>query len=552
MIPQVECRPASTVMRLSRLGSFHQSRLSFMRVLLRRMTAESWQFDETDWRINDAGVGHAVYTVRTPARAYSLVAFAHDLPANQRSDRVIAQAWDATFALHDGIPNAQDIARLQENVPLQEAGRISNKELTLSRANRSVRLWEYVVNSLANGKQPNKDEIDAVGYLMRTTAVYGSGKFGAADRCDIENRPELCNPFQAEMLTVYLIRCFVIDLVEHCARIQGGTRAAPLEPKLRRGIGIGNSTGLGMAPFLVHHPALLSTWIMARETALARVRAVSDVSPNTFDLMEKHLRCALTNAESWNSQHPIQKPKTKELCVGLSKVLSKINWLRDQEQPWDTLYRWVENKTCEDVQEQIVSVLLEPYPELVDELADCMFIDESKHFKLDASGTTQQLRKQIEDHYGWALDIDFATEQSQARFWYVSEAKLEPRLGQRAEEEGSENEQPLAIARDINTLYHALDGDLQLAQFLLYHPEFRHIIRRVQLNAKFPYSEIQDNLLGHDMLPIDMLRCKLSFFGATHFDPRSDRWVRICMFKNAPFPDELTEPDTWSYGALPC
>ena len=32
-------------------------------------------------------------------------------------------------------------------------------------------------------------------------------------------------------------------------------------------------------------------------------------------------------------------------------------------------------------------------------------------------------------------------------------------------------------------------------------------------------------------MPIDMLRLKLSFFGAVKFDPRSDKWLRICMFQ---------------------
>jgi hypothetical protein len=52
-------------------------------------------------------------------------------------------------------------------------------------------------------------------------------------------------------------------------------------------------------------------------------------------------------------------------------------------------------------------------------------------------------------------------------------------------------------------------------------------------------------------MPIDMLRCKLSFFGATKFDPRSDRWVRICMFSGAPYPDEMTPTscDLWVYPA---
>jgi hypothetical protein len=51
------------------------------------------------------------------------------------------------------------------------------------------------------------------------------------------------------------------------------------------------------------------------------------------------------------------------------------------------------------------------------------------------------------------------------------------------------------------------------------------------------------------MQPIDLLRCKLSFFGATRFDPRSDRWVRITMFKGAPYPDELEnlDPDQLIY-----
>ena len=91
-----------------------------------------------------------------------------------------------------------------------------------------------------------------------------------------------------------------------------------------------------------------------------------------------------------------------------------------------------------------------------------------------------------------------------------------------------------------------------MAHFLLAHPEFRHTVRRVQLQAKLTYAEIQGNLISADFLPIDMLRCKLSFFGATHFDPRSDRWVRICMYQNAPFPKELnhSEADDWAYPPL--
>ena len=546
MIPQVDLRPPEVVMRLSRLGNFHQSRLSFMRVLLRRIVNEDWQFDAPDWHINDAGVGHAIYTVRGPERAYSLVAFAHDLPADLRSDRVIAEAWDSTFTLFDGIPTDADVERLSKNVPLQEAGRISKTELSLSRANRSARMWEMVVNALSKGEQPDADQIQSVGYLMRTTAVYGSGKFGAADRSDVQARDELRNPFQAEMLSVYLTRCFVMDLVEHMARVKGGEKAVPLDKEIKKSLGIGNSTGLGMAPFLVNHPALLNAWIVARETALARVRAVQTVTPEKHALMHKHLQAAITNANDWRSSHDIQVPKLAALQSGLPHVLEHFDDYQNESMPWDALFTWVSETQCEDVQEQLVSVLIEGYPELVDDLSSCMYIEEEMYTKIDATGDTDDLKKTIEKHYGWALE-KYETNECQARFWYVSEAKLEPRLGERFDEPGAELEQPMDIARDVACLYSKLDQNVPLAEFLLANPTHRHTVRRIQLCAKFPYSEIHQNLLDHKMLPIDMLRCKLSFFGATKFDPRSDRWVRICMFQNAPFPLELKSESESSF-----
>ena len=104
-------RSPDTVMRLARMGSFHHSRLSFMRALLRRVVRERWTFERPLWEIDADGVGRAVYTMRTPNRAYSLVAFAHDLPDEMRSDRVIATAWDATFGRFAVSPAALDHGR---------------------------------------------------------------------------------------------------------------------------------------------------------------------------------------------------------------------------------------------------------------------------------------------------------------------------------------------------------------------------------------------------------------------------------------------------------
>jgi hypothetical protein len=65
------------------------------------------------------------------------------------------------------------------------------------------------------------------------------------------------------------------------------------------------------------------------------------------------------------------------------------------------------------------------------------------------------------------------------------------------------------------------------------------MVRRAQQAPKHPYAEVRDNLIARDMLPIDLMRCKLAFFGATHFDPRSDKWVRISLFSGAPYPFEV-------------
>jgi hypothetical protein len=43
------------------------------------------------------------------------------------------------------------------------------------------------------------------------------------------------------------------------------------------------------------------------------------------------------------------------------------------------------------------------------------------------------------------------------------------------------------------------------------------------------------------MRPIDILRFKLSFFGASKYDPKSDLWTRITLFQGAPLPHQLYE-----------
>ena len=548
-------RPPEQVMRLTRLGSSHASRLSFMRILMRRMAGQAWRITRPVWALDAAGVGHAVYRVDTGGRVYALVAFAHDLPDAMRSDRVIAEAWDATFALVDGDPSEDDIARLAANVPRQEAGRIGARELTLSRANRSVRLWAHVVDALARGAQPDAAQIDAVEYLMRTTAVYGSGKFGAADRAVIADRPEMQAPFQAEMLTVYLIRCFVRDLVEHLAAARGGARAVRLDPALAGRLGIGNSTGLGMAPFLIHHPQLLNNWIIAREEALARVRGVMRATAADWALIADLAERGARQVARLRSDHPVQREKSARLSRDIALFR---DWLADADRamphPWDAAVTWADTALSVEGQEWLAALVMEPYGALVDGLAHCMADPTPAGRPLDGAMTVAALRDLMRAVYGWAEALDWDAPETHARCWYVSEEKLEPRLGERHAEPIAPYEQPLAPARDAVAALAALGdwpADAPVAAFVTAHPEHRAAIGRAQILRGAPYAEIRDNTIAADLMPIDMLRAKLAFFGATSFDPRSDRWVRISMYAGAPYPEDLT-PDTadlWPYPA---
>ena len=402
----VPLRAPDQVMQLERMGSSFQTRLSFMRQLVRRMRRENWQFKRLRFDLDAKGCGVAVYACHGPDRSYSLVAFMHDISPEQRTDRVIADAWDATFSLYDGVPDDADIKRLRSQTPYQEAGRFTASELTLARANKSMRLFEHVVERLASGKQPDLSNLNRVGYLMRTTAVYGSGKFGCADREKLADRPEMQGPFQAELLTVYLVRWLSMDLVNHVARERGKARSVLLDARYARYLGIGNATGLGMVPFLTKYPTLINNWVLARETALARVRSVSMADQIQIGDFLMLLDRARHFVEEWNVDDETQKARIMQLRLDLDQLKKSCSKGNGQPYAWDTIYRYTEETLSVEAQEFVVSLLLEQHGEIVDELADRMSAREPP--RLDPAMSLGSLLDIIEANYDWVISTDFS------------------------------------------------------------------------------------------------------------------------------------------------
>ena len=540
-------------MRLARMGSRYPSRLSFSRSMLRRLINDKWKIKKSRFDLDKNGYGTVVYEIIINNDTYSLVCFSAFLDDKDRSDRVIASKWDTAYTLHVGKLTDEDLKRLKDTIPLQESGRNSPNELILSRANKSVRLFQYVVNCLSQGSQPDINEINKVGYLLRTTAVYGSGKFGLSDFSNTKNKTIFDQPFRAEMLSVYLIREFSVELVEHVAEQINPSKAVKLERKIKQHLGIGNSTGLGMAPFIIKHPKLINKWMSQYTKTLEKIVDI-DLDIEAFEKYKILLNKALNYLQEVNTSDEFQINKNKFTTDDLKKYILYCNQLDfSQNFKWLDILDYCDSNFNYDTQEIARVQLIELFPKISEELAEDMSDDEI--MDINGNQTIGELKKIINNKYSWVKKIDFNNKESNYLFWYVSAAKLEPRLGERFNEKGSELEQHLGIAKMVNDLIKKiknLNDNKLTCEFLIENPEFRGIIKRIQSLKDYPFSEVEDNVLDKKTIPIDMLRFKLSFFGANRYDPKSDRWLRVSFFSGAPYLSDLnsTNVDEWGFATM--
>ena len=554
-------RAPERVMDLERLGSLHPSRLSFVRSLIRQMARQRWQVSATRFDLDDAGHGTAIYRLQTPRGRYHGVIFSQPLPDEARSDRVIAEAWDVTFGVVEGDVDDELLEQMAANVPLQEAGRQHPRLLVLSRANRSLRNFAAFSEALSVGRQPDPAWLTKVGYLYRTTAVYGNGKFGIADFDRLRDNPDFQRPFSAQMLAVYLLRHFSIEQIEHIARRQAPDTAVGLATPLKRYLGIGNSTGLGMAPFLINHPQLIEQWIESREQALAQISAQQPDEEQRAELIALVSR-AQRHLEQTVTEDAEQSARNAETAAALPEVRAWLEQVPLTIDLWQELTEWSHRALSLEAQELINTLLLEIYPDIVEPFEDRMGVD--ARLELTPEMPLVRLKQLIETHYDWALSYDFDDPDNRYWFWYRSVEKEEPRLGVRDSEPGADRELKLAIAPRVADTHRVVAEYLSdhpsatVVDFLIQHSRHKDIVRRIQTMAETPFGEIRANLWARDMKPMHLLRTKLSFFGASRFDPKSDRWVRITLFQGAPLVEELNaEPedlrafDDWGFPLEP-
>ncbi len=532
-------------MKLKNLGSYHPTRLSFSRQLIITLIRENWIFKFEDWKINKLGKGYCVISVKNKKDVFSLIIFSHLIKDEERSDRVIADKWDFTFSLFIGIPNDKEIKHLKKNVPLQENGVHLKKQLTLSRANKSTRLFNHFLENLSNGLQPEFEQVKKIGYLLRTTAVYGNGKFGIGDYNFKSDSKILKNGFWAEMLTVYMLKIFSIEYVNFLAKNKS-KNYTKLNDNISDYLGTGNATGLGMAPFVVNHPKLIHKWINTKQTLIKIALDKKTLSKNKLKLFLLLLENSKKHINQWEVEDKKQKKLINQSRKEIDQIInSKLLFkILNSDYPLKKLLSKF-NRINNETREMLYSIFLELYPKVTDSYSGKM--NASDKVTLNTNYSNAKIRSLIKLNYGWALNINFNHSSSKYFFWYVSETKQEPRLGLSKEDHGYEKRLPLDIAKqisDLNETLKKMPDNMKISEFCLKHHKFKSIIKRVLINEKHQFSEIHENLEDKRMRPIDILRFKLSFFGACKFDPKSNLWTRITLFQGVPLPKNFKENKT--------
>ena len=197
-----------------------------------------------------------------------------------------------------------------------------------------------------------------------------------------------------------------------------------------------------MAPFIVNHPTLLNNWILSREVALKKIREIKIAETKDISLFKECVKNSLKNITSWNTESEYQLKKIKLLLQDVRKF---INFLENEfdfkkDYPFNEIYLWLEKETCEECIEYIVSIMMEPFGEIVQPLISQMSSEEEKYFNIPTERNVEDLKKILENKYSDILKIDFNKKDSNQKFWFISKNKEEPRLANRFEESGADLE----------------------------------------------------------------------------------------------------------------
>ena len=545
-------RPPAVTMQPAVMGAARLTRYSFSRTMLRRAARDRWRAHRVRFDLDDRGRGEAVYEIDAGDHRLSFVAFTTTIDECEHTDRVIAERWEISAALVEGEATSGDFGGLlRRQVPQQEAGRFDPRVLVLTRGNRSVRFFDYLVDVLAAGGQPDPDLVADAGYILRSTAFYANGKYGMRS---FEGYPEghpLRVPYRAQFVCAWLFRELGYDMVEHCARAKGAHAAVPFDESWRRYFGLGNATGLGLVPFAFKHPRVIHAWVAIREMALADVRSL----PGTSDRLDQ-LKAWIERAHAHfvhgtgdDCRPFLSSVDVAAVAVSIREAFERC---RRDRLPFDSLYRWSEHHGPETM-ELVVSLLLELHSADDDLIDDLLTVDE--HSPLDPAATVGQLRQILASRFQWLARLDLDDASADTWWWVISDNTEEPRRTRRDRLDPAHRDVAIDMALRLWRLRAALDDyrdSTPIHRVLAEHPEHRLAAERLSVSDR-AYAEPRDNPCSAHYLPLQLQRFQLAMYGMDNFKPKSTDWLRVTLFQGAPRLGDLgvDAGDGWVLPARP-
>ncbi|WP_343504230.1 hypothetical protein [Alloyangia pacifica] len=540
-------RNPQVLMRPERLAAMQPSRLSGTWSVMNRMISERWDIRLERMDVDAEANGTIVYDIRIGSHRFSFIAFSRSPNPEARTGRIIGRSWDMMGTLNEGPASEEAIEAARREIPLLYRGRATPNALVWCRSNRSMRVFNAVLDALSNGRQPRISDLNQVCYLMRNTGLDGNGTFGTRPFPALGADHPLGGMLEAQILNAYLMRELSCDLVEHLARLRSES-SVPLDPAIRRYIGVGNGSALGLIFYIQKHPRLLDSWITARETAIAAALALplAGGDPRILQLCSLVRRAIRFRQEDRMMYETFAS--SAQVAEELSTLLPKLEGLFEtglvdgaaSAYPLDVLARDCETRMAPESYEGFLSLIIELVPEVADRAARS--VGGADELEVDIRSDVAALRALIRRDYGWALGIDLAEAGARDYVWYKSETAEEPRRGLRSEAPEARD-----LGLDLVGATQRLMADLEaapaeegIARFLLRHPAHRYYVARAQSLEALRYHTPMANIDAANFTPIDLVRLmNVALHGIDKTRDYLQRNLRGVLFHGAPTRDDL-------------
>lgn len=529
--------------------------LSFSRSAMRELVRGRWKIEKLRFDLDAEGRGEILYRLVAGSGSNSWVfhffLVSLKLDEAQKMDRNWAQAWDAMGVLCQDEWTPEREALLRVEVPKQRAGYADYGTLVYARGNRSARLFEHVVESLAAGRQPDAGLLARVGYILRTTAFIANGQLGTRAYAGFEPDHPFRRPYHAQMCSAFLLREYVFDLVDHMARARNPA-AARLDPAYRRYLGLGNAAATGLVAFLVNHPHFMHRWSYAHEAALAEAKRRGagprdDATGRFSRLLDKAIR--------YHREGEAQDTGVFTSAGTVADDLARARAAVGANAAWPSVLQWAQQHLQSDAVEVLNAIALEIYPDVVDAAIDAFHVEE--RFDVRPEVSVAALRDLLRASYGWALAEEYREPVQNFYWWY--RPKKTPRDVKRGIR-GLATELEWETATDtvlrIQELWRILEQSedrMSVAELLSAHPQCRHIVARAQTLAGMEYAELRVNWLARNFLPFAPVRFILAFKGMEKFESVLPKQVRGAFLQGASIAEDVEQglEGVWPYPLMP-